>query len=201
MNTQTIEPTVEKTAPKAERVAMNGVDVPTFIATLGAVDDTREIAKFTFRANGTWLSGTHSRVEMNGFYGACGEQTRETTHTVEGDHPAVLCGQDNAATPAELLLAALASCLTAGIGNIASMRQVELEAVDCTVEGDIDLCGILGLDPAVRNGFAGIRVTFRIKGNADAEMLEKIVHQSVARSAVFDVLTNGVPVAVEAQVG
>ncbi|WP_066553281.1 OsmC family protein [Croceicoccus bisphenolivorans] len=190
--------TIEKTAPKAERIAMNGVDVPTFTATLGAVDDNRDIAQFTFRANGQWLAGTHSRVTMNGFYGACGEQEREGDHTVEGDHPAVLCGKDNAATPVELLLAALASCLTAGIGNIAAMRQVKLNAVDCTIEGDIDLCGILGLDPNVRNGFAGVRATFRIDGDADAATLEKIVHQSVARSAVFDVLTNGVPVTVEA---
>jgi len=190
--------TIEKTAPKAPRVAMNGVDIPAFTATLGAVDDNRDIAKFTFRANGTWLSGTHSRVAMNGFYGACGEQQRDTTHMVEGDHPAVLCGKDMGATPVEMLLAALASCLTAGIGNIAAMRQVKLNSVECTIEGDIDLCGILGLDPNVRNGFAGVRATFRIDGDADAETLEKIVHQSVARSAVFDVLTNGVPVTVDA---
>ena len=105
-----------------------------------------------------------------------------------------------ALTPAELLLGALSACLTAGIGNIASMRQVKLESVDVIVEGDIDLNGILGIDPQTRNGFQGVRVLVAIKGDADDATLEKIVHQSVARSAVFDVMTNGVPVAVSAVV-
>ncbi|WP_427963653.1 OsmC family protein [Altererythrobacter sp.] len=185
---------------KPERVAINGVDVPTFVATLGAVDKQREIARFTFRANGEWLSGTHSRIAFNDFYGACCENEHNQRYTIEGDHPEVLCGTDNAPTPAELLLGALSACLTAGIGNIASMRQVELKSVECQVEGDIDLTGILGIDPQSRNGFNGVRVTVKIDGDADAETLEKIVRQSVARSAVFDVMTNGVPVSVNAQV-
>lgn len=186
---------------KPARVAMNGVDVPTFVATLGAVDNQREIARFTFRANGEWLSGTHSRVNFKSFYGACCENEHNKTYSIEGDHPEVLCGTDNAPTPAELLLGALSACLTAGIGNIASMRQVKLESVECHVEGDIDLTGILGLDPQTRNGFQGVRVFVVIKGDADDETLEKIVRQSVARSAVFDVMTNGVPVSVTAKVG
>lgn len=184
---------------KPARVAMNGVDVPTFVATLGAVDKQREIARFTFRAKGEWLAGTHSRIEFNQFFGACSENEHRQPYAIEGDHPEVLCGTDNAPTPAELLLGALSACLTAGIGNIASMRQVTLKSVECKVEGDIDLNGILGIDPQVRNGFTGVRVTVRIDGDADSETLEKIVRQSVARSAVFDVMTNGVPVAVTAQ--
>ncbi len=186
---------------KPARVAMNGVDVPQFIATLGAVDEQREIARFTFRANGEWLEGTHSRVQFNDFFGACSENKHVQPYAIEGDHPEVLCGSDNAPTPAELLLGALSACLTAGIGNIASMRQVKLESVECSVEGDIDLNGILGIDPEVRNGFQGVRVVVAIKGDADDETLEKIVRQSVARSAVFDVMTNGVAVAVSAKVG
>jgi len=186
---------------KPARVAMNGVDVPNFIATLGAVDNQREIAKFTFRANGEWLAGTHSRVEFRDFYGACAEGEHRQPYAIEGDHLEVLCGTDNAPTPAELLLGALSACLTAGIGNIASMRQVKLESAEVTVEGDIDLTGILGIDPQTRNGFNGVRVTVAIKGDADDETLEKIVRQSVARSAVFDVMTNGVPVSVNAKVG
>lgn len=185
---------------KPARVAMNGVDVPTFIATLGAVDKQREIARFTFRANGQWLSGTHSRVKFKNFFGACAENEHNQTYMIEGDHPEVLCGTDNAPTPAELLLGALSACLTAGIGNIASMRQVKLESVEVMIEGDIDLNGILGIDPQTRNGFQSVRVLIAIKGDADDETLEKIVHQSVARSAVFDVMTNGVPVAVSAVV-
>lgn len=190
MTTATIE--------KPARVAMNGVDIPTFVATLGVVGQTPEIAHFTFRANGEWLSGTHSRTSFEGFFGAMGEQKHRQSYAIEGDHPQVLCGADNGVTPVEMLLAALSACLTAGIGNIAAMRQVKLHSVETSIEGDIDLNGILGLDKSVRNGFSGIRATFHIKGEAPDDVLEAIVHQSVARSAVFDVLTNGVPVTVAA---
>lgn len=181
---------------KSEKMAMNGIDVPTLMATIGAVNEQRDLARFTFRANGAWLSGTHSRININGYFGAGGEQTRDTDLMMEGDHPGVLCGTDKAPTPVEFLLAALSACITAGIGNIASARQVKLESVETTVEGDINLLGILGLSDEVRNGFNGIRATFKIKGDAPAEKLQQIVQQSVARSAVFDVLTNGVPVSI-----
>ncbi|MGC9369672.1 MAG: OsmC family protein [Paracoccaceae bacterium] len=184
------------TMEKTEKVAINGVDVPTFVATLGVVGEQPDIAKFTFRANGEWLSGTHSRTEFTGYYGAMAEQEHRQRYAIDGDHPTVLCGTDNGVTPVEMVLAALSACITAGIGNIASIRQVKLDSVETSVEGDINLNGILGLDKSVRNGFSGIRATFRIKGDAPAEVLEQIVQQSVARSAVFDIVTNGVPVSV-----
>lgn len=190
MTTETLE--------KPAKVAINGVDVPTFVATLGVVEQQPDIASFTFRANGEWLSGTHSRTEFSGYFGALAEQQHKQLYAIDGDHPQVLCGTDNGVSPVEMLLAGLSACITAGIGNIASIRQVKLFSVETTIEGDIDLNGILGLDKTVRNGFSGIRATFRIKGDASPEMLEKIVQQSVARSAVFDVLTNGVPVSVAA---
>jgi uncharacterized OsmC-like protein len=176
------------------KVAMNGVDVPTLLATIGAVGGQPELARFTFRANGEWLKGTHSRARMNGFSGAGGEHARSQDFVAEGDHPAVLCGGDNAPTPVEYLLAALSACITAGIGNIASARQIKLESVETTVEGDINLLGLLGLDDGVRNGYSGIRASFKVKGNAPDEKLKQLVEQSVKRSAVFDVLTNGVMV-------
>jgi uncharacterized OsmC-like protein len=186
------------TLEKPQKMAMNGVDVPTLAATLGVVGQQPDIAKFTFRATGEWLSGTHSRTAFGGYFGALAEQEHRVVHTIDGDHPAVLCGQDNGVTPVEMLLAGLSACITAGIGNIASIRQIRLESVETSIEGDINLNGIFGLDKTVRNGFSGIRATFRIKGDAPAEELEQLVRQSVARSAVFDVLTNGVPVSVAA---
>jgi uncharacterized OsmC-like protein len=92
------------------------------------------------------------------------------------------------------VLHALASCLTAGIANIAAARGVNLKRVESVVEGDIDLRGILGLSKDVRNGYQGIRVSFEIEGDASRADLEQIIAQSRDRSAVFDVLTNGVPV-------
>ena len=182
---------------KPAKIAMNGVDVPTLMATIGAVGEQPELAKFTFRATGDWLKGTHSRTKINGFSGAGGDHVRDQTFVAEGDHPAVLCGGDNAPTPVEYLLSALAACITAGIGNIASARQITLHSVETTVEGDIDLQGILGLNDNVRNGFGKIRASVEIKGDAPAEKLQQIVQQSVARSAVFDVLTNGVKVDID----
>jgi uncharacterized OsmC-like protein len=186
MTTATIE--------KPAKVPMNGVDVPTLLATIGVVGDQPELANFQFRAKGKWVNGTHSRMAVDGFFGAGQEHQHESPFVMEGDHPTVLCGTDNGPTPVEYLLSALAACLTAGIGNIASARQIELHSVESEVEGDIDIRGILGLSDEVRNGFKAIRVTFRIAGNADAETLRKIVAQSVARSAVLDMLRNGTQV-------
>lgn len=177
----------------------NGVDVPTLFATLDAVNGQRDLAKFQFRATNRWISGTHSQSTISDFYGAGAEQVHKNTYKFDGDHPTVLVGNDNGPTPVEFLLAALAACLTAGIGNIASARGIDLEEVESTVVGDLDLLGLLGIDKSVRNGYKGIKVSFRIKGNAPEEELKQILTRSVDRSAVYDVLTNGVPVEVEVQ--
>ena len=179
---------------KPAKTAMNGVDVPTLLATIGAVKGARELAKFTFRAKGNWVNGTHSRVGVKDYFGAGGEQQRTQTLTVDAAHTTVLCGTDKGPTPPELLLMALSACITAGIGNIASARQIEINSIEAHVEGDIDVQGILGLDDQVRNGFNDIRATFAISGNASDEQLRAIVEQSIARSAVYDMLTNGAPV-------
>ena len=176
---------------------VNGVDTATLFATIGAVRDQPELAKFQFRTVHDWVSGTHSEGRFPGFYGAGQEHAHVHPTVVRADHPAVLVGNDNGPTPAELLLNALGACLTAGIGTIAAARGIELKDVRCRVDGDIDLRGLLGIDDTVRNGFGSIRVVFSVDGDADAERLAKLVQQSVARSAVFDVLTHGTAVTVE----
>jgi uncharacterized OsmC-like protein len=188
--------TMEKPAKKEPPAPRNGVDTPTLFATINAVAGQPELAKFRFRAKSRWISGTHSTSMMANFFGAGMEHSHTANYGADADHPAVLCGQDNGPTPVEYLLHALASCLTAGIANIAAARGVTLHEVESTVEGDIDLRGILGLSDEVRNGYQGIRINFTIKGDAPTEKLKEIVMQSRARSAVFDVLTNGVPVTV-----
>ncbi|WP_270936774.1 OsmC family protein [Falsiroseomonas oryzae] len=194
--------TAEMTAPAATKAPpppSHGVDTPALFATIGVVKGQPELAKFQFRTQSQWLSGTHMQSTMSGFSGAGGEHQHKATTVADADHPAVLCGADNGPTPVEWLLHALAACLTAGIANIAAARGVMLTKADARVEGDIDLQGILGLSDEVRNGFQAIRVTFQIAGNAPQAKLEEIVRQSVARSAVFDMLTNGLPVAVSVQ--
>ena len=197
MTTATTEAPRERPMPEPR----NGVDTPALLNTINAVANQTDLAKFQFRASNRWLAGTHSRSEMSGYFGAGAEQAREATFTAEADHTTVLCGTDEGPTPVEYLLHALAACLTAGIGNIASARGITLHEVESTVEGDIDLQGILGISDDVRNGYQGIRVSFKIRGDAEAEKLRKIVEQSRARSAVYDVLTNGVPVTVDIDAG
>src|SRR5262249_3618872 len=161
---------------------------------------TPEIAKFQFRATNRWISGTHNQTTIEGFYGAMQEMAHQRAFTYDADHPAVLVGTDNAPTPAEFVLHALAACLTAGLANIAAARGVNLTEVESTVEGDIDLLGILGLSNEVRNGYQGIKVSFKLRGD-EPEKLRKVVEQSRQRSAVYDVVTNGVPVVIEVDAG
>ena len=182
---------------RAHRPPLNGVDTPTLLATINAVAGQPELAKFQFRADNKWVEGTHSRSAMKSFRGAGGEQKHVKSHSADGDHPTVLCGADNAPTPVEWLLHALATCLTAGIGNIAAARGIKLTSVQSHIEGNIDLRGILGISDDVRNGFQDISIRFEVEGDASPEKLAQLVEQARARSAVFDVLTNGVPVSVD----
>jgi len=160
------------TTATAESARRNGVDTAMLFATLDAVKAQPEIAKFQFRASNTWVNGTHNRSTLSGFYGALQEMEHKHVTTVDADHPAVLVGDDNAPSPVEYLLHAIAACLTAGVANVAAARGIEL-----------------------------IKVSFRIDGDADEETLRRIVEQSRKRSAVYDVLTNGTPVHVDVVTG
>jgi uncharacterized OsmC-like protein len=179
------------------RPARNGVDTPALFATLDAVKQAPEAAKFQFRTRNEWISGTQSRGTIDEFYGVGEERAHERTFVFDADHPAVLVGRDNGPTPVEYVLHALAACLTAGLANIAAARGVTLTEVRSTVTGDIDLNGLLGLNPEVRNGYQQITVRFTLKGDATPERLRELVEQSRSRSAVYDIITNGVPVAIE----
>ncbi|MDN5797460.1 MAG: OsmC family protein [Intrasporangium sp.] len=190
------------TTTTATPISRNGVDTATLFATLDAVKAQPELAGFQFRASNRWVSGTHSQGRISGFYGAGSEQQHARGEMVfDADHPAVLVGTDQGPTPVEFLLHALAACLTAGLVNIAAARGITLHEVESSVEGDIDLLGILGLDESVRNGFEQVRVNFRITGDASEEELRGLLERSRARSAVYDVMTHGVPVTITAQVG
>jgi uncharacterized OsmC-like protein len=180
------------------RPARNGVDVPSLFAVLDAVKGQPEIAQFQFRASNEWISGTHNRSSIQGFFGPGQEDTSRTEpFSLDADHPAVLIGNNNGPTAVEFLLHAIAACLTSGLGNIAAARGVTLHRVSSTVEGDIDLLGILGLSDTVRNGYRQIRVSFEIEGDASPEELAALVEQSRERSAVYDVLVNGTDVVID----
>ncbi len=181
------------------RPARNGVDGPTLFATLDVVKGAPEAAQFQFRATNRWISGTHSRTTIDDFFGVGEERTHRQPTVHDADHLEVLVGADNGPTPVEYLLVGLTSCLTAGIANIASVRGIDLHSVEATIEGDIDLNGILGFG-ADRNGYQDVRVHFTISGDAPEDVLKAIVEQSRQRSAVYDVMTNGVPVSIDVTV-
>jgi uncharacterized OsmC-like protein len=167
-------------------------------ATLDLIKAQPELAKFQFRATNRWIDGAHNRSTIKGFYAAGGEDTsRSEEFEVDAGEPAILLGNDTGANPAEYLLHALAACLTTSIVYVAAARKVELTSVESTLTGDMDVRGALGVDDEPRNGFERIGAAFRVTGNAPEEKLREIVERGQQRSAVYDMVTNGVPVSVD----
>ena len=176
----------------------NGVDTEVMFATLNAIKAQPELGKFQFRASNRWIDGAHNRTTIRQFYGAGQEdESRAAEFTLDAGEPAILLGTDTGPNPAEYLLHALAACLTTTLVYVAAARGVHLTEVESTLEGDMDVQGALGLSPEYRNGFERIRVSFRIDGDAPASKLREVVERAQQRSAVFDMVTNGVPVSVD----
>ena len=179
----------------------NGVDTGVMFGTLDAIKAQPELGTFQFRARNRWLGGSHNRTTIQDFYGAGQEDSSRTeAFTVDAGEPPILLGANEGANPAEYLLHALASCLTTSLVYVAAARGVHLTEVESTLEGDMDVQGALGLSDDFRNGFEQIRVSFQVEGDAPAEKLQEVVTRAQARSAVFDMVTNGVPVSVDVAV-
>ena len=175
----------------------NGVNVEALLGAREALTETPEGAKFTWRAKCDWVHGTYSKTSVEGYFGLGEEQQHKTEFIFDADHPEVFASEDRGATPVELVLAGLASCLTAGVAAVAQNREVQLNSVSATLEGGMDIQGILGIDSDIRNGFDGINVTYNIDADASQEDIEAIVAQSQKRSAVYDIVTNPTNVIVE----
>lgn len=176
----------------------NGVDTATMFGTLDLLGQQPELGRFVFRAENEWVDGAHNRSTIQGFYAAGGEDTsRERPFVLDAGEPAILLGVDTGPNPAEFLLHALAACLTTTLVYVAAARKVCLTKVRSSLAGEMDVRGCLGVDDEPRNGFERITVRFEVEGDAPREKLEEIVARAQARSAVFDMVTNGVPVTVE----
>jgi uncharacterized OsmC-like protein len=168
----------------------NGVNIEALRGARQALTDAPEAARFQWRARCEWVNGTHSRSSVTDFSGLGQEHSHRQAFTIEADHPEVFSSEDNGATPPEIVLGALASCLTAGVATVATNRGIQLRSVTATVQGDMDLQGILGIEPDVRNGFNHIDVRYEIDADASRADIEAVVAQSQKRSAVFDIVTN-----------
>lgn len=175
----------------------NGVNVDALIGAREALTAAPEAAQFQWRATCKWMNGTHSQSTVEGFFGLGAEQSHNKKFTFDADHPELFASEDNGATPVEYVLVGLASCLTAGIAAVAQYRQIQLRSVSATLEGDMDVQGILGVDSDVRNGFNGIKVTYTIDADASPDEIKALVAQSQKRSAVYDIVTNPTNVTVE----
>jgi uncharacterized OsmC-like protein len=175
----------------------NGVNVAALLEARDVLTGAPAAAQFQWRATCTWIRGTHSRSAVDGFFGLGQEQKHRTEFTFEADHPEIFASEDHGATPVELVLAGLASCLTAGVASVAQMRDIQLRSVKATIEAGMDIRGILGIDSEVRNGFDGIKVTYEIDADATPDEIKAVVAQSQKRSAVYDVITNPTNVRVE----
>ena len=176
----------------------NGVDTGKLFATLDLLEEQPELARFQFRATNRWIDGAHNRSTIKDFYGAGQDDTSRTEpFVIDAGEPSILLGTDTGANPVEYFLHALAACLTTSIVYVAAARKVELTSVESTLTGDIDLRGAFGVDEEPRNGFERIRVSFRVTGRASEEKLREVVERGRQRSAVYDMVTNGVPVAVD----
>jgi uncharacterized OsmC-like protein len=175
----------------------NGVNVEALLGARTALSEAPEAAAFTWRATCEWQNGTHSQSSIEKFFGLGGEQSHRVSRTFDADHPEIFASEDNGVTPVEFVLVALASCLTAGVAAVAQNREIQLRSVSATLEGNMDVRGILGMDSDVRNGFSDIKVHYTIDADATPDEIKALVAQSQKRSAVYDLITNPTNVSVE----
>jgi len=175
---------------------INGIDVERLSGTIDHIVHDPTLARFQFRARNNWIDGGHNRSTIKEFYGAGQEDTSRTEPFVlDVDEPPVLLGENRGPNAGEYVLHALAACLTGTLVYHAAARGIALEGLECTIEGDVDLQGFLGLDESVRPGFENVRVAFKATGDFDDEQLAELA--SLTRySPVRDIVSNPVPVAI-----
>ncbi|HVY54637.1 MAG TPA: OsmC family protein [Thermodesulfobacteriota bacterium] len=186
----------QRTAKHIQDTVVNGVNVTRLGNTVEAIKGNAEVAKFRFRASNKWFTGAHNRTTIKDFYGACQEDaSRKEAFVLDNDEPDVLLGEDKGANPVEYVLSALLGCMTTTMIYKAAANGIVLDEVDSSIEGDLDLRGMLELEDGVRNGFQDIRVRFTVKTDAQSGQLE-ILERLCRTSPVFDIITNPVPVSV-----
>jgi len=183
-------------APTPEPTMMNGVNVTDLVNTVQAVGDDPALGKFQFRAAKTWLDGGHNRSTIQQFYGCRAEDTTRTAPFVmDADEPPVLLGRDAGANPVEYILHALAACMTTSMVYHAAARGIEIEAVDSSMAGELDLQDFLGLRDDVRKGYRKICVDMRVKTGAAASELRELLKFS----PVYEMMSSAVPMEVSVE--
>jgi uncharacterized OsmC-like protein len=178
-------------AIKQARELTNGVDVGQLMNVIGSIEDDTSFAKFQWRATNQWIDGELSRSQIKGFFAGNAEDTsRKQAFTLDADEPPIASGENRAPNSMEYLLHALGTCLTGTLVNHAAVRGIEIEAVDSSYTGDMDVRGLFGLADDVRKGFSNVSVEMRVKSHASVEELTEMA----LYSPVYDVISNSLPV-------
>ena len=183
---------------QTEQNIVNGIDVTRLFETLELVNSNKELAKFKFRNRNKWISGGHNRSTIQGFYGACQEDTsREKPFIHDNDEPPVLLGENKGANPVEYLLHALAGCITTTIVVNAAAKGIKIDEIETDFEGDLNILGFLGLPGRTKVGYEEIRVNVHVKSDATSEQLNELVDLAERRGPVFNSVKNPVPIKVK----
>ena len=172
---------------------VNGVNVSDVGNLVNAVQEDPDLAKSKFRLVNRWVNGGFNQSTVGGFYTAREEHQHAQEFTLTADEPPLLAGTDQAPNPVEHLLNALSACLTTALVYHAAVRGIEIEELEATLEGDLDLRGFLGVSDDVRRGYENIRVDYKVK--TSAENIERLKAFSKL-SPVFDTVSHGTNVAV-----
>jgi uncharacterized OsmC-like protein len=178
---------------------INGVDRDKLFQTIDQIKDTTSLAKFRFKIRNEWIDCGHNRSIVKTFHAAESDIEHALKFELDADEPAILLGTDKGANPVEYLLHALAACVTTSMVYHAAAKGITIEEVESTIDGDIDLRGFLGLDKKVRNGYQQIRMKFKLKADVSDDQLQELCRLGPQFSPVFDSITKGVPVQVNAE--
>jgi uncharacterized OsmC-like protein len=172
---------------------VNGINVDDLFALINGVKKDPTKGKTEWRVATTWQGQTRSRAEVEGFGMGGSEVPRR--FTIDIDEPRELGGSNRFANPQEHLIAALNACIMVGYVAQCAVRGIALESLAIETEGEIDLRGFLGIDPAVKRGYDSLRYKVRIKGNGTKEQFAEIHEAVMATSPNFYNLSR--PVALE----
>lgn len=178
-----------------QEIIRNGVNVTKLAGTIRALEQQPALAEFKFRARNKWDTGGHNQATIDSFYGVCQEMAHKHPFQMDADEPAILLGEDNGANPVEYVLAGLSGCMTTTLAYHAAGRGLNIESIESEFEGDINLEGLLDINPQVRPGYREIRVKFKVRGDAD----EATIQELVRKSPVYDTLAQPVKITVQVE--
>ena len=166
------------TAEKSNRV--NGIDVDALRGVISDVEKDPSKGLVEFRVSSAWKGQTRSEATVQSY--SIGGQKVDRSFKWEIDEPFELLGENTAANPQEMLMAALNACVMVGYVAGASVNGITLEKLELETRGELDLRGFLGIDESVSPGYENIEYTVRIKGDGTPEQFQAI-HENVIKTS------------------